>query len=125
VINATGVILHTNLGRAPLADAAADRVAAVARGYSTLEYDVAQGARGRRDVHAAATMIVRPMVAAVYLNRFRIGMARATCGATISRSIRRTTRLATRDSLRARSPRLARRRSKRSSTRPMWTIYIS
>lgn len=56
VINATGVILHTNLGRAPLADAAADRVAAVTRGYSTLEYDVAQGARGRRDVHAAALL---------------------------------------------------------------------
>jgi L-seryl-tRNA(Ser) seleniumtransferase len=56
VINATGVIVHTNLGRAPLADAAADRVAAVARGYSTIEYDVAQGARGRRDVHAAALL---------------------------------------------------------------------
>jgi L-seryl-tRNA(Ser) seleniumtransferase len=56
VINATGVIVHTNLGRAPLADAAADRVAAVARGYSTLEYDVAEGARGRRDVHAAALL---------------------------------------------------------------------
>jgi L-seryl-tRNA(Ser) seleniumtransferase len=56
VINATGVIVHTNLGRAPLAGAAADRVAAVARGYSTVEYDVAQGARGRRDVHAAALL---------------------------------------------------------------------
>ena len=56
VINATGVIVHTNLGRAPLADAAADRVAAVARGYSTLEYDLAQGARGRRDMHAAALL---------------------------------------------------------------------
>src|SRR5437870_5653907 len=45
VINATGVILHTNLGRAPLADAAVERVAAVARGYSSLEYDVARGER--------------------------------------------------------------------------------
>jgi L-seryl-tRNA(Ser) seleniumtransferase len=56
VINATGVIIHTNLGRAPLAAAAIDRVAAVARGYSTLEYDVARGTRGRRDVHAEALL---------------------------------------------------------------------
>jgi L-seryl-tRNA(Ser) seleniumtransferase len=52
VINATGVIVHTNLGRAPLAAAALDRVIEVARGYSTLEYDLARGGRGRRDVHA-------------------------------------------------------------------------
>jgi L-seryl-tRNA(Ser) seleniumtransferase len=51
-INATGVVLHTNLGRAPLAAAAIERIAAVAAGYSTLEYDRATGARGRRDVHA-------------------------------------------------------------------------
>ncbi|MBI4486815.1 MAG: L-seryl-tRNA(Sec) selenium transferase, partial [Acidobacteria bacterium] len=52
VINASGVILHTNLGRAPLADAAIERVALVARCYSTLEYDAAAGGRGRRDIHA-------------------------------------------------------------------------
>jgi len=52
VINATGVVIHTNLGRAPLAAAAIERVAEVARGYSSLEYDVDRGARGRRDVHA-------------------------------------------------------------------------
>jgi L-seryl-tRNA(Ser) seleniumtransferase len=52
VINATGVIIHTNLGRAPLAAEAIARVAGIARGYSSLEYDVARGARGRRDVHA-------------------------------------------------------------------------
>ena len=52
VINATGVVLHTNLGRAPLAAVAIERVADVARGYSSLEYDVDRGARGRRDVHA-------------------------------------------------------------------------
>src|SRR5262249_25589760 len=52
VINATGVIIHTNLGRAPLAAEALDRIAAVARGYSTLEYDLGRGARGRRDRHA-------------------------------------------------------------------------
>jgi L-seryl-tRNA(Ser) seleniumtransferase len=52
VINATGVILHTNLGRAPLADAVIDRLAEIAPGYSTLEYDPSTGARGHRDVHA-------------------------------------------------------------------------
>jgi L-seryl-tRNA(Ser) seleniumtransferase len=52
VINATGVIIHTNLGRAPLPRAAAERVAAVTAGYSNLEYDLANGRRGRRDVHA-------------------------------------------------------------------------
>lgn len=48
VINATGVVLHTNLGRAPLAAAAADRVHAVAVGYSNLEYDLDAGERGSR-----------------------------------------------------------------------------
>ncbi len=52
VINATGVIGHTNLGRAPLSESALARVVAVAGSYSTLEYDVAGGMRGRRDVHA-------------------------------------------------------------------------
>ncbi len=56
VINATGVVIHTNLGRAPLAASAVERVAAVARGYSTLEYDVARGTRGRRDLHAQALL---------------------------------------------------------------------
>ena len=52
VINASGVIIHTNLGRAPLAAPAIARVADVARGYSSLEYDLGRGTRGRRDVHA-------------------------------------------------------------------------
>jgi L-seryl-tRNA(Ser) seleniumtransferase len=52
VINATGVIIHTNLGRAPLSERAIARVAEVAGGYSTLEYDLKRGERGRRDVHA-------------------------------------------------------------------------
>jgi len=56
VINATGVVIHTNLGRAPLADRATARVAMVARGYSSLEYDVGRGARGRRDIHAEALL---------------------------------------------------------------------
>jgi L-seryl-tRNA(Ser) seleniumtransferase len=48
VINATGVILHTNLGRAPLSDAARDAVARQAAGYCTLEYDANTGSRGKR-----------------------------------------------------------------------------
>jgi L-seryl-tRNA(Ser) seleniumtransferase len=56
VINATGVVIHTNLGRAPLAASAVARVAEIARGYSSLEYDLARGARGRRDVHAEALL---------------------------------------------------------------------
>jgi L-seryl-tRNA(Ser) seleniumtransferase len=51
VINATGVILHTNLGRAPLADAAIRRITEVASRYSNLEFDIAAGERGKRDVH--------------------------------------------------------------------------
>src|SRR6476469_6608583 len=56
VINATGVVLHTNLGRAPLADAAIDAMAAVARGYSNHEYDVESGTRGSRYAHCAALL---------------------------------------------------------------------
>src|SRR5262245_56793132 len=46
LINATGVILHTNLGRAPLADEAIAAMAEVSRGYSDLEYDITSGKRG-------------------------------------------------------------------------------
>jgi L-seryl-tRNA(Ser) seleniumtransferase len=51
-INATGVVIHTNLGRAPLSHAALARVTDVCAGYSNLEYDLASGARGSRAVHA-------------------------------------------------------------------------
>jgi len=51
VINATGVILHTNLGRAPLAKAAIEHIRETAGRYSNLEYDVEAGVRGKRDVH--------------------------------------------------------------------------
>ena len=56
VLNATGVVLHTNLGRAPLARAAVERVAEIARGYSNLEYRLAEGARGSRHDHVAALL---------------------------------------------------------------------
>jgi L-seryl-tRNA(Ser) seleniumtransferase len=52
VINATGVVVHTNLGRAPLAAEAVERIAALGTGYTNLEYGLEAGARGRRDVHA-------------------------------------------------------------------------
>ena len=77
VINATGVIVHTNLGRAPLADAALERVREVGRGYSNLEYDLAAGARGSRQTHivdtirrltgAEAALVVNNNAAAVML----------------------------------------------------------
>jgi L-seryl-tRNA(Ser) seleniumtransferase len=76
-INATGVILHTNLGRAPLSPAAIARIAATAGGYSNLEYDLESGQRGKRDVHTArllaeiagaeSAIVVNNNAAAVFL----------------------------------------------------------
>ena len=56
VLNATGVIVHTNLGRAPLADAALEHVRETARGYSNLEYDLSSGSRGSRQDHVASIL---------------------------------------------------------------------
>jgi L-seryl-tRNA(Ser) seleniumtransferase len=77
VINATGVILHTNLGRAPLSRGALEHLARIAGEYSNLEYDLAAGARGKRDVHTArltarlvgaeAAIVVNNNAAAVFL----------------------------------------------------------
>src|SRR3954470_18103861 len=53
VLNATGVIVHTNLGRAPLAARALERIQEVAGGYSNLEYDLEEGTRGSRQDHVA------------------------------------------------------------------------
>jgi len=77
VINPTGVILHTNLGRAPLASGAVAHMAETATRYSNLEYDIEMGARGKRDVHTArllaelagaeAAIVVNNNAAAVFL----------------------------------------------------------
>jgi L-seryl-tRNA(Ser) seleniumtransferase len=57
VINGTGVIVHTNLGRAPLSEATRAAIEATANGYSTLEYDIASGQRGSRSVHAEQLLL--------------------------------------------------------------------
>ena len=77
VINATGVIVHTNLGRAPLSEGAIAAITAVAHSYSTLEYDPVAGQRGSRTVHAEqllrrltgaeAALVVNNAAAAVLL----------------------------------------------------------
>lgn len=56
VINATGVIIHTNLGRAPLAATARERLGQIAAGYTNLEYDLETGTRGSRNVHAESLL---------------------------------------------------------------------
>ena len=56
VLNATGVVVHTNLGRAPLAEAALERLREIGAGYSNLEYDVDAGTRGSRQDHVAAVL---------------------------------------------------------------------
>jgi len=77
VINATGVILHTNLGRAPLAARAIEHLGEIAGRYSNLEYDLGEGKRGKRDTHtdrlfgelvgAERTLVVNNNAAAVFL----------------------------------------------------------
>jgi len=57
VVNATGVVIHTNLGRSPLAAAALERIHALGAGYSNLEFDLTQGQRGARDLHAEQLLV--------------------------------------------------------------------
>ncbi|MGH7639230.1 MAG: L-seryl-tRNA(Sec) selenium transferase, partial [Gemmatimonadaceae bacterium] len=92
VINGTGVVLHTNLGRAPLAAAARDAAARVAAGYANLEYDIDRGARGSRYTHCVAllreltgaeeALVVNNNAAALVLVLNTLAMAR---GVVISR----------------------------------------
>lgn len=93
VINATGVIIHTNLGRAPISNAALNAVKEIAAGYSTLEFDIDKGSRGSRHVHAEdylkqltgaeAALVVNNNAAAVLLilsalsNRRKVVIARS------------------------------------------------
>jgi L-seryl-tRNA(Ser) seleniumtransferase len=85
VINATGIVIHTNLGRAPLSTAAIQAIGAVARGYSNLELDLDGGQRGHREAHATRLLgrlfpgqhglVVNNNAAAVLLalNTFAVG----------------------------------------------------
>ncbi|MDX1563037.1 MAG: L-seryl-tRNA(Sec) selenium transferase, partial [Gammaproteobacteria bacterium] len=78
VINATGIVIHTNLGRAPLAPEAIQAIEAVSRGYSNLEFDLEHGERGSRNAHveqlvceltgAEAALVVNNCAAAVLLS---------------------------------------------------------
>ena len=86
VLNATGVIVHTNLGRAPLAERAAEAVARAGRAYSDLEYDLERGERGSRQAHvegllrelsgAEAALAVNNGAAAVLLAAAALGAGR-------------------------------------------------
>lgn len=77
VINASGVVLHTNLGRAPLPESALDRLRDITSRYSNLEYDIERGVRGKRDTHierklqqllgCEAATVVNNNAAAVFL----------------------------------------------------------
>ncbi len=83
VINATGIIIHTNLGRAPLSPAALAAATGAAEGYATLEYDLVEGRRGSRAVHAErlltrltgaeAALVVNNNAAAVLLMLAALG----------------------------------------------------
>ena len=102
VLNATGVVVHTNLGRAPLAPAARAAVAAAAEGYSNLELDLATGERGSRHAHveallrevtgAQAAMAVNNCAAAVLLAAAALAGGRAR-GGRVARAAHRDRRL--------------------------------
>ncbi|MDA8432813.1 MAG: L-seryl-tRNA(Sec) selenium transferase [Nitrospiraceae bacterium] len=86
LINATGIVIHTNLGRAPLSDKILDNVLEVSRGYSNLEYDTASGKRGQRHTHtrsllrditgAEDALIVNNNAAAVFLCLYSLARGR-------------------------------------------------
>jgi len=87
-VNATGVLLHTNLGRAPLPGPARDAIARVAAGYSTLEYEADEGRRGKRQDHvrrAAAALFGSEDALAV--NNNASGVFLALCALARGRSV--------------------------------------
>ena len=82
VVNATGVILHTNLGRAPLAESALAHIRETAGSFSNLEFDVEAGDRGKRDVHV--DRLFRSLLADSAANRVGTGASREPSSATSS-----------------------------------------
>ena len=88
VINATGVIVHTNLGRAPLGTAALTRMTAIAAGYVNLEYDLDAGRRGARDIHAEALLCrLTGAEAAVVVNNCAAATMLALCALARGREV--------------------------------------
>jgi L-seryl-tRNA(Ser) seleniumtransferase len=88
VLNATGVVIHTNLGRAPLSERAAQAAAAAAVGYSDLEYDLDAGARGSRQAHVE--QLVRELTgaeAALVVNNCAAALLLATTALCAGRSV--------------------------------------
>ena len=82
VINATGVILHTNLGRAPLNEAALAHMIEVARGYCNLEFDLESGERSKRDIHAERLVLRVLGVADEDMNRWGVVVVNNCAAAT-------------------------------------------
>ena len=116
VLNATGVIVHTNLGRAPLAAAALERAIEATRGYSNLEYDLGEGRRGSRQDHVAA--IVQRLTGAEVGDRREQQRRRAAARARRARRGTRRDRLARRaDRDRRRLPHPRRAHSLRRAAR--------
>ena len=88
VINATGIVLHTGLGRAPLADSVVDAVAEIAAGYSNLELDLADGTRGNRQDHARNLLCeLTGAEAAMVVNNNAAGTFLALHGLTAGREV--------------------------------------
>jgi L-seryl-tRNA(Ser) seleniumtransferase len=88
VINATGVVIHTNLGRAPLSPAAIARIAALGAGYTNLEYDLELGARGRRDRHAERSLCrLTGAAAAIVVNNNAAGALLALAALAAGREV--------------------------------------
>lgn len=84
VINATGVILHTNLGRAPIAQSAFEHIRETAGAYSNLEFDLEAGERGKRDVHV--DRLFRKLLSQESAELRSVGQPRAAVPAPIQRT---------------------------------------